>query len=46
VLKNRTLQITVTPFRRMTASVTADVKKRARAIGDALSAEKTEVRFG
>jgi hypothetical protein len=45
VIKNRTLQITVTPFRRMAASVTSEVKKRARTIGHALSAEKTEVKF-
>jgi winged helix DNA-binding protein len=45
VVKNRTLQITVTPFRRLAASVTSQVKKRARTIGDALSAEKTEVKF-
>jgi hypothetical protein len=36
----------VTPFQRMTAAVTSEVKKRARTIGDALSAETTEVRFG
>jgi len=46
VLKNRTLQVTVTPFRRMTAAVTTEVKRRARTIGDALSAEATEVKFG
>ena len=46
VLKNRTLHITVTPFRPLRAAVTSEVKKRARAIGDALSAEKTEVKFG
>ena len=45
VVKNGTVRITVTPFGRMGASVTAEVKKRARMIGDALSAEKTEVRF-
>ena len=45
VVKNGTVHITVTPFRRMGASVTAEVKKRGRMIGDALSAEKTEVRF-
>ena len=44
-LKNGKLRITVTPFRRMPASVASEVKKRARAIGDALSAEKTEVKF-
>lgn len=45
VVKNGTLQVTVTPFRRMAASITSEVKKRALTIGDALSAEKTEVRF-
>jgi hypothetical protein len=45
VVKNRTVHITVTPFRRMGASVTSEVKKRARLIGDALSAEATEVEF-
>ncbi|HEV2475962.1 MAG TPA: crosslink repair DNA glycosylase YcaQ family protein, partial [Candidatus Dormibacteraeota bacterium] len=45
-LKNRTLQVTVMPFRPMSAAVTSEVKKRARSIGDALSAEATEVKFG
>jgi Winged helix DNA-binding domain len=45
VLKNRTLQITVTPFRRMAASVSREVSNQARMIGDALSAEKTDVKF-
>jgi hypothetical protein len=44
-LKNGTLHITVTPFGHMATSVKSEVKKRARTIGDALSAEKTEVRF-
>jgi hypothetical protein len=46
LFKNRTLQVTVTPFQRVTAAVTSEVKKRARTIGDALSAETTEVKFG
>ena len=46
VLKNHTFQVTVKPFRRMTAAVTAEVKRRARTIGDALNAETTAVRFG
>jgi winged helix DNA-binding protein len=45
VVKKGTLQITVTPFRRMMPSVASEVRKRARTIGDALSAEKTEVKF-
>jgi len=45
ILKNRTLQISVTPFRRMAASVKSEVKKRSGTIGEALSAEKTEVTF-
>jgi hypothetical protein len=45
VLKNRTLQITVTPFRRMAASVSREVRNRARTLGDALSADKTDVKF-
>ncbi|HEV2140344.1 MAG TPA: winged helix DNA-binding domain-containing protein [Candidatus Dormibacteraeota bacterium] len=45
-LKNGTLQVTVTPFRPMSAAVTSEVKKRARTIGDALSVETTEVNFG
>jgi hypothetical protein len=44
-LKNGTFQVTVTPFGRMSGSVKSEVKKRARTIGDALSAEKTEVKF-
>jgi Winged helix DNA-binding domain len=44
-LKNRRLQMTVTPFRRLSASVMSDIKKRATIIAEALSAERTEVRF-
>jgi winged helix DNA-binding protein len=44
-LRKRKLQIIVTPFRHIGASVTSELKKRARAIGEALSAEKTEVKF-
>ena len=46
LLKNRTLQITVTPFRRMTAAVASEVKRRARTIGEALSADQVEVKVG
>src|SRR4029077_5802605 len=42
-LKNGTLEITVTPFGPMAGSVKSEVKKRGRMIGDALSAETTEV---
>jgi winged helix DNA-binding protein len=45
VVKKGTLQITVTPFRRVPAWVNSEIKKRARTIGDALSADKTEVKF-
>jgi hypothetical protein len=44
-IKNGTLQMTVTPFRRLSASVMSDIKKRATIIAEALSAERTEVRF-
>jgi len=45
VVKNRTLQISVTPFRRMAASVRSEIRRRSGTIGEALSAEKTEVTF-
>jgi hypothetical protein len=44
-VKNGKLQIMVSPFKQIGASVRSEVTKRARVIGDALSAEKTEVKF-
>jgi hypothetical protein len=44
-VRNGGLQLTVSPFRRLTASVLSDVKKRARAIADSLGAEKVEVKL-
>jgi hypothetical protein len=43
-VKNQTLEITVTPFRRLPASVRVDVRKRGRSIADSLGAEKTVVK--
>jgi Winged helix DNA-binding domain len=44
-LKNGKLQIIVTPFRHIGKSIRSELTKRARTIGEALSAEKTEVKF-
>ena len=44
--RNGELQVKVAPFKRLPATVTTAVKKRALALGDALSAAKTEVSFG
>ena len=44
-LKNGKLQIIVTPFRQIGTSIRSELTKRARTIGEALSAEKTEVQF-
>lgn len=44
-LKNRKLEITATPFRRLAKSVSAGVRQRAYEIGEALGTEKVEVRF-
>jgi hypothetical protein len=44
-LKDHALDITVAPFRRVAASVSAGVNQRADEIGQALSAQKVTVRF-
>ncbi len=44
--KNGMLHVKVTPFKRLSTTVTSAVKKRARALGDALEVAKTEVSFG
>src|SRR5438093_2695984 len=41
-----TLRIDVTPFKRLSATVTSEVRKRAAEIGKALGAARAEVRFG
>ncbi|HET9780135.1 MAG TPA: winged helix DNA-binding domain-containing protein [Candidatus Dormibacteraeota bacterium] len=44
-LKNRKVEISVTPFRRLAPAVRAGVKDRAAVIADALRAQKVEVSF-
>jgi hypothetical protein len=44
-VKNRSLQVMVTPFRRLSRAVSARVKERAQEIGEALSTDRVEVKF-
>ena len=44
-LKNGTLQVTVSPFRRLARTVSARVKQRTKEIGEALSTDRVEVKF-
>ena len=44
-LKNRKVEISVTPFRRLVPGVRGGVKDRAAVIADALGAQKVEVKF-
>ena len=44
-LKNESLQITVSPFRRLASSVKSDIKERAGGIAEALGAKNLKVTF-
>lgn len=44
-LKNGSLQITVSPFRRLASSVKSDIKERAGGVADALGAKNLKVTF-
>lgn len=44
-LKNGSMQIAVTPFRRLPARVTFDIKRRAGAIAESLGAAKVDVKL-